>query len=810
MAAGNRQVLPIADPTGPVAPEFLERAKGRPRIGPKEISRRRIASRTFAFTHASLTERARHDRLETTMTTIPNTAPPALTRPNQGAIAPQGAPQAATAAGQLSTLDPIKLLNRHKWLLGAAAVVGIGLGLAAHIVLKKVAPVWRPAALYSVLPPFDKASDSPFLAQNPEEMNRFMQTQTRLMTSDTVLIRVVEDPDLARNAKEWIKPFSGDGGMTINDKTGAVEKLKKVVGARVVPQTTLIELSATSKHKFDATAIVELVREKYEELLKRMSDDLMQSQINSMERQIASSNSEIERLQRTREELMRRENLDTIDDRATATLTSLSQTSAELITVTQSLQQVTTQREQIEADRNSPGGIPFSDGLRSEVERDPLILQAKGQLTAMEADRQALRNQGVSPEHRSFARIENGIRGQEQTIEELRQRLLRERFDGQLDSIIRVQGQLTAQRAQLAEQADGLQRRLTDLTRLISQLKDLDSQINEIVRGKGILQNELANLNGIKAIAQSQRVVLFQKETPPNQLAFPKLAFMIPAGLLVTVGLVGGFVLVREILDQRVKGPSDITIIPRTRLLGWIPLASEDPSGEGAVETAVRDRSTGIVAESGRQLRSAIEKRHGTSPQVILLVAGMPGSGATTVACNLGLAGAAADKRVLLLDANFRRPAMHKVFGLQESPGMADAISSQRSFEDCIQKTTSPNLDVMTCGSKELRRVERFGTNAMNDLIATARQHYDLILIDTAPAIVGGDYLVLSQRVDASILVVRAMGEKRGLVARVRNELGEVPSSTFLGVVVNAVRHAAGGYMKRNIRAAQEYQTTST
>lgn len=744
------------------------------------------------------------------MTTIPNTAPPSLTRPVQGA-APQaqGAPQAATTAGQLSTLDPIKLFNRHKWLLGAAAVVGVGIGLGAHLVLKRVYPVWRPAALYNVLPPFESAAGNPAQVSNEIEMNRFMATQTRLMTSETVLTRVVEDPDLARNAKDWAKSFSSDGGMSITDKTGAVEALKKIVDARVIPQTTLVELSATSKYKFDATAIVELTREKYEELLKRMSDDLMQSQINAIERQITSSSSEIERLQRTREELMRRENLDTIDDRAQATLTSLSQTSAELITVTQNLQQITTQREQLEADRNSPGGIPFSDGLRSEVERDPLILQAKGQLTALESDRQALRNQGISPEHRSFARVENAIRGQEQTIEDLRQRLLRQRFDGQLDDVIRTQGQLTAQRAQLAEQADSLQRRLTDLTRLISQLKDLDSQIGEIVRNKGGLQQQLANLNGIKAIAQSQRVVLFQRESPPNQLAFPKLAFMIPAGLLVTVGLVGAFVLVREILDQRVKGPSDITIIPRTRLLGWIPLASEDPSGEGAVETAVRDRSTGIVAESGRQLRSAIEKRSlGTSPQVMLVVAGMPSSGATTVACNLGLAGAAADKRVLLIDANFRRPAMQKVFGLQEAPGLADALSAKRSFDECIQKTTSPNLDVVTCGSKELRHVERFGTNAMNQIIAQAREHYDMILIDTAPAIVGGDYLVLSQRVDASVLVVRAMGEKRGLVARVRNELSEAPS-TFLGVVVNAVRHAAGGYMKGNIRAAQEYHSAA-
>lgn len=743
------------------------------------------------------------------MTSVPNTAPPVLTRtqpgnPTGGLIAPSAQP--ATTAGQLSTLDPIKLFNRHKWLLGAAAIAGIGLGIAAHYVLRATYPVWRPAALYTVLPPIVSAGVDPATATNEIEMNRFMQTQTRLMTSDTVFLRVTEDPDLTRNAPEWSKSFMEGGRI---NTIRALEQLKKTVSARVIPSTTLIEISATSKYKIDATAIVELVREKYEERTRETSRSLIDNQTRELERQVKRTDDEISRLQRAREELMRRDNLDSVDDRAEATLVQLSQTNSELIVVSQNLQQLMTQREQLEADRNSPAQIPFSDSLRAEVDREPLILQSKGQLASLEAERQGLRNQGISPNHRTFVRIEAAIKGQEQTIEESRQRLLRQRFDGQLDSVIRAQGQLTAQRAQLAEQANTLQLRLTDLTRLISQLRDIDSQINATVNTRGLFQGQLITLQGVAGLAQSTRIILFQRETPPNSLAFPKLAFMIPAGLLLTVGLVGGLVLVREILDQRVKGPSDITIIPRTRLLGWIPLASEDPSGEGAVETAVRDRPNGIVAESGRQLRSAIEKRVGGAVcQTLLVVAGMPGSGATTVACNLALAAAAADKRVLLIDANLRRPALHKVFGLQESPGFADVSSGKRTLEESLQRTTSPNLSILTCGSKELRQVERFGTNSMNELLASVRAQFDLVILDTAPAIVGGDYAVLAQRVDASILVVRAMGEKRGLVARVRNELTDA-HSTFLGVVVNGVRHAAGGYMKGNIRAAQEYQSNS-
>ncbi|MCX5688960.1 MAG: hypothetical protein NTV94_04100, partial [Planctomycetota bacterium] len=72
------------------------------------------------------------------------------------------------------------------------------------------------------------------------------------------------------------------------------------------------------------------------------------------------------------------------------------------------------------------------------------------------------------------------------------------------------------------------------------------------------------------------------------------------------------------------------------------------------------------------------------------------------------------------------------------------------------------------------------------------------------PAVVAGDGLALAQRVDATVMVVRAMSDKRGMVARIRNELGEARAE-FLGVVVNGVRSSAGGYMKGNIRAAAEY-----
>jgi capsular exopolysaccharide synthesis family protein len=182
----------------------------------------------------------------------------------------------------------------------------------------------------------------------------------------------------------------------------------------------------------------------------------------------------------------------------------------------------------------------------------------------------------------------------------------------------------------------------------------------------------------------------------------------------------------------------------------------------------------------------------------------MPGSGATSVVSNLALALAAADKRVLIIDANFRRPALHRVFGVQEAPGVADVLCAGKSLESAVQKTSTANVDVLSVGSKELRVVERLAASANGDLLARAKAEYDVILIDVAPAVVAGDGLALAQRVDASVLVVRAMADKRGMVSRIRNELGDARAE-FMGVIVNGVRSSAGGYMKGNIRAAAEY-----
>ncbi|MBK7405533.1 MAG: hypothetical protein IPJ41_13100 [Phycisphaerales bacterium] len=135
-------------------------------------------------------------------------------------------------------------------------------------------------------------------------------------------------------------------------------------------------------------------------------------------------------------------------------------------------------------------------------------------------------------------------------------------------------------------------------------------------------------------------------------------------------------------------------------------------------------------------------------------------------------------------------------------------LAGEASLESAIRPSGSSNLDLLTAGSPKGRIVERLASEKFSEVLATAGADHDLILIDVPPAIVGGDGLSVANRCDGALLVVKAYSEKRGLVSRVRNELSETRAE-FLGVVINGVRAAAGGYLKGNIRASQAYANES-
>lgn len=729
--------------------------------------------------------------------------------PRQPAVS--GGPPPAAAVG--STIDPVKLLLRYKWYLIAAVVIGAVIGTGLNYLLAATSPRWSSQVIFECKPQTQSVAELPGSGQS-EEMQRFMQTQVSIIRQDRVLQRVVEDSlVLQKRAPKWSSKFvtkRADTGGEGFDTIAALKDLRKIVSASIINGTNLIQMSVTDSDKYEATELVGMVKEKYLAAILERSQSGIEDKVSQLNNQISRFDNDLKILQSRKQSVISSKGLDSVDDRQSTTKFELSQITDKLVTNSQILEAQRTTLRQLEAEYSSPGGIVYSGDLRAEAERDPQLLEIRGEIQRVETQIEA-RTGIITEKHREMIALHNQLDALKATRDQREKEVLKKLFEAQLDTTRKNIQQYEAVNKSLQDRGKTLQDKLVDLSKAQQDINDMQDKMRGLTESQAKAKQEMEDLISQKGSADVNRVSLVQPERVPIELSFPQLKILLPAGALLLLGLTSGVIVLIELLDTRVKSPSDVAIMPRVRLVGWVPDGGEDPAGQGAIETAFRERPRGVVAESFRQIRGVIGKRLSAGGHRTLLVAsGMPQSGATSVAANLALAFASADKRVLLVDANFRRPALHRVFGLQEAPGLADVLAAKPDdraarLAEVTQASTSPSLDLLTAGTKDQRVFERLATDAMSELLASVKAMYDIIIIDVAPVIVSGDALSLANRCDASVLVARAMADKRGMVARIKTEMGEARGE-FLGIIVNAVKSSSGGYMKRNIQTAHEYQ----
>ncbi|MFK7883365.1 MAG: polysaccharide biosynthesis tyrosine autokinase [Phycisphaerales bacterium] len=727
---------------------------------------------------------------------------PSPTPPRPSHAPPRPGPGGGAPASGVS-IDPVKLLLKYKWLLVGAAALGGVLGVISHVVLLRVYPTYTAEVVMECLPP-DVDLDS--LAQGQvdgEEIERFMQTQVSQIVSDRLLARVVNDARIQTEAPTWSQNYMRGGLL---DSVDALEDIQKIVKSSVVSNTYLIKVWVSTRNRQDAAGLVRLVKENYIDELKTRSNADVVGRKDVLRQSIEGANRQLDDLNTRRSRLVREEGMDTLDGQRSQSSETLRLVNFELIKVQQGIEATQVSLDNDEEQLQRSTGIQYDNTMRLAVDSAPEIMSIKQTLNSLESSLTALKADGIGPKHRSYRQIQSQMDGYQSQIEQVRERLLREAFESRVDQSRLVLQQLRAQEADLLSQAEELAEELTELTKIVGEISDIDRQIDTTVRLIGERQGELSTLDARTKLASSARVQVVQSETVPDFPSFPKIIIMVPLGVVLLTGLVGGVVLVLELLDQRVKSPADVAAGGRINVLGFVPDAAEDPSSPEHPDSVFRDLPGSVLAEHYRQLRTRVGKAMDRGGHKTLLVVGaMPESGATSVVSNLGSALVAAGHSVLVLDANFRRPALHKAFNVLETPGLADVLSGDASFEDALSKQEG-QPDLMAAGATDKRMVEQLGSRAMDAVLDQAKGSYEFVLVDVAPAVVAGDAHSLAGRCDAVMLVVRALQAKRGMVGRLKNELSD-SRAEFLGAMVNCVRSSAGGYLRKNIKTTAGYVT---
>ena len=431
-----------------------------------------------------------------------------------------------------------------------------------------------------------------------------------------------------------------------------------------------------------------------------------------------------------------------------------------------------------------------------------------GNIASLRTQRRALL-MDFGPNHLEVKRVDAQIRAAEIEMQSSEQRLLREQFAGLIDITRETVKSLEARLREVESQLDLAVTKSNELNMVLEEYRNVKADQERRAVEIAELQTAIADLGATLELPASDRVRVFRPASKPERPAFPKMIFTTAAGGFLAVFLLGSIVLVREVLEQRVRQPSDVRMIPRMSLFGLIPDISEDPSSPPRMETAVIDRPAGVIAEQVRQMRTGLAEameEHGV--KTVTVASGLPESGGSSILVNLARSFTMLDERVLVIDANFRRPRLHDVFKVREEPGLGDVLAGSTTLGEAVQESGTDRLHVLSGGSLGSRVFERLNSDAMSRLLEEAKGRYDLVLIDVPPMAVAGDALVIANRCDASILVARAYSETRGLIGRVGGQLLD-GKSRFLGVVVNGVRASAGGYFKKNFRLTHEYADAS-
>lgn len=181
--------------------------------------------------------------------------------------------------------------------------------------------------------------------------------------------------------------------------------------------------------------------------------------------------------------------------------------------------------------------------------------------------------------------------------------------------------------------------------------------------------------------------------------------------------------------------------------------------------------------------------------KVIVITSSNAGEGKTTTAANMAVTFAQSGKKVLIIDADLRKPTMHKVFKLTSRQGLTSIISRHTDEDfDYVNRNVFPNLDILTCGIIPPNPSELLSSESMRNYLKKAREEYDNIFIDTSPIGNITDGVLLSSMADAVIIVARAGKVSKEAIKRTRESLDKV-GANIIGVVLNSLsRHSNNKY----------------
>ena len=321
----------------------------------------------------------------------------------------------------------------------------------------------------------------------------------------------------------------------------------------------------------------------------------------------------------------------------------------------------------------------------------------------------------------------------------------------------------------------------------INQFQDYINLKNEYIKAKRVLEEAEKRLSTQSVqLKMTLNVAKIWEKAEPSLYPAKPFVLRIMGGAMF-IGLVFGVMLAFfiEYLDTSVKTLDDVERYLKAPVLAVIPKG---------ISSLFKLQGDAPDAEAYRILRTNIEfNSKNPNAKTMTLVSGGPGEGKSTTLNNLAVTYAKGGYKVLIVDADMRRPSQHTFFGVDNEIGLSDVLTGQRALESCIIPAGIEGLDFLPSGMLPDDAVGILNSQGMIELIAAVRNKYDLIFFDSPPILGVSDASILASEVDMAIMVVQYRRFPRAMLQRVKGAVENV-GGHLLGIVLNNVqtKHDSG------------------
>ena len=459
-------------------------------------------------------------------------------------------PTAPRGSGKL--IDPIRVVRQHTWMLCGAFVAGSVLGMIFFVVAMFYFPSYRGTVVFELSPDL-AAADSVLSSdrRTGDIVTRLAKTETSRVISHAVLSAALEKRDIRKT--KWAQQFFEEGAFDLNE---ALLVLKDELGATHPRDTNTFQVSWSGRVASDVPVLLSAVKDSYLSALSDISDKRYNSNLKTFSDQLKELDDLISYLETEKQNFVRENNITSLNEAVNERRGRIEELTRELTELRSNSELLNSRRQQLRG--KIEGRLEPSADEILIAEQDPIVLNLMARIRDLRVELGAARSR-FHDNHLSVRQLDRLLKSAEDekalAVQELVQRNLTAMFKEISDQVSSYE----SLRKALEMDFDETETSLRDYASALGELGSLGRRIDNAMSDRNDLNRTITDLNQVRVRADASKVVVFQPPTLPKQRSFPKIERVLPASIFLIVGVTVGIIFLRELMDNRIKYPNDIS-----------------------------------------------------------------------------------------------------------------------------------------------------------------------------------------------------------------------------------------------------------